>query len=178
MAAMTLADFKTSLTGTQPPADLALAALWWDAKGDWQAAHEHVQRDEGNPACDWVHAYLDKLLTWADTAASKLTELGCDVIWIGDDFGTQSRMLLSPQMFREFIKPKYDRLFTALRRINVRKQRRGELLIIRPILFSEGLSALRQPNFQFAGFLPRRPCFQVIPILSEQFCDTPMDLLL
>lgn len=60
MAAMTLADFKTSLTGTTPPADLALAALWWDAKGDWNAAHAHVQRDEGNPACDWVHAYLHR----------------------------------------------------------------------------------------------------------------------
>jgi uroporphyrinogen decarboxylase len=67
---------------------------------------------------DWVHAYLDKLLKWAITAASKLTELGCDVIWIGDDFGTQNRMLISPEMFREFIKPNYDRLFTALRRIN------------------------------------------------------------
>jgi hypothetical protein len=60
MAAMTLADFTTSLTGTQPPADPALAALWWDARDDWQAAHEHVQRDEGNPACDWVHAYLHR----------------------------------------------------------------------------------------------------------------------
>jgi hypothetical protein len=57
---MTLSDFKASLTGTQPPADLALAALWWDAKGDWRAAHEHVQRDEGNAACDWVHAYLHR----------------------------------------------------------------------------------------------------------------------
>ena len=67
---------------------------------------------------DWVHAYLDKLLGWAIIAASKLTELGCDVIWIGDDFGTQNRMLISPEMFRDFIKPKYDRLFTAIRRIN------------------------------------------------------------
>lgn len=59
---MTLSNFKASLSGTAPPADLGLAltALWWDAKGDWTVAHEHVQRDEGDPACDWVHAYLHR----------------------------------------------------------------------------------------------------------------------
>lgn len=59
---MTQKDFMGSLSGTEPPSDLGLAltALWWDAKGDWNAAHEHVQRDEGNPACDWVHAYLHR----------------------------------------------------------------------------------------------------------------------
>jgi uroporphyrinogen decarboxylase len=67
---------------------------------------------------EWVHAYLDKILTWAIDAASKLTQLGCDIIWIGDDFGTQNRMLLSPELFREFIKPRYGTLLTCLRRIN------------------------------------------------------------
>lgn len=67
---------------------------------------------------DWAHAYFDKIITWAIDAASKLTELGVDVIWIGDDFGSQNRMLISPQMFREFIKPRYVRLFEILRKIN------------------------------------------------------------
>ena len=39
---------------------LALTALWWDGKGDWKEAHEQAQQDEGNPACDWVHAYLHR----------------------------------------------------------------------------------------------------------------------
>lgn len=59
---MDVAEFKASLAAAKPPQDLGLAltALWWDAKGDWKAAHEQVQRDEGNPACDWVHAYLHR----------------------------------------------------------------------------------------------------------------------
>jgi len=39
---MTLDDFHQSLTSTvSPPGlSLALAGLWWDAKGDWKWAHE------------------------------------------------------------------------------------------------------------------------------------------
>ena len=43
---MTLDDFRSSLTAPEPPAGLthALAGLWWDAKGDWNRAHESAQR--------------------------------------------------------------------------------------------------------------------------------------
>lgn len=59
---MDIAAFKASISAAKPPGKLglALSALWWDAKGDWKAAHEHAQLDEGDPACDWVHAYLHR----------------------------------------------------------------------------------------------------------------------
>lgn len=59
---MTYPEFESSLGGKAPPpsAHLALQALWWDAKGDWSKAHECAQADEGNAACDWVHAYLHR----------------------------------------------------------------------------------------------------------------------
>jgi hypothetical protein len=58
---MTLQDFRDCLLNDQPPRHLgvALAALWWDAKGDWARAHESPQRDNG-PAGAWVHAYLHR----------------------------------------------------------------------------------------------------------------------
>src|ERR1700686_2956590 len=58
---MTLEEFRTSLLGDEPPRELslALAGLWWDAKGDWKRAHESAQQDEG-PAGSWVHAYLHR----------------------------------------------------------------------------------------------------------------------
>ena len=58
---MNVEEFHKSLTDNRPPQDLnlPLAALWWDAKGDWQKAHESAQRDEG-PAGAWVHAYLHR----------------------------------------------------------------------------------------------------------------------
>jgi len=67
---------------------------------------------------DFAHAYLDKLMGWIRTAGRKYVELGVDIIWIGDDFGAQNRMLLSPAIFREFFKPRYAELFAEWKRIN------------------------------------------------------------
>jgi hypothetical protein len=36
-----------------------LAALWWDARGDWDKAHEAAQADSGAEAA-WVHGYLHR----------------------------------------------------------------------------------------------------------------------
>ena len=58
---MTLNDLKASLTGATPPSGLSplLLALWHDAKGDWDAAHQVAQDvDDENGA--WVHAYLHR----------------------------------------------------------------------------------------------------------------------
>jgi hypothetical protein len=53
--------FRESLGGPEPPSGLSLAlqALWWDAKGDWDKAHERAQeRDDAAGA--HVHAYLHR----------------------------------------------------------------------------------------------------------------------
>ena len=58
---MNLEEFQNSVQNNNPPEGLtlALAGLWWDAKGDWKKAHESAQQDEG-PAGSWVHAYLHR----------------------------------------------------------------------------------------------------------------------
>ena len=58
---MTLDDFRNSLISADPPStiSLALAALWWDAKGDWTRAHECAQQVEDSEGA-WVHAYLHR----------------------------------------------------------------------------------------------------------------------
>jgi hypothetical protein len=58
---MTIDEVRQSLTATDPAAGLgiALAALWWDAKGDWKRAHESAQQDEGVEG-SLVHAYLHR----------------------------------------------------------------------------------------------------------------------
>jgi uroporphyrinogen decarboxylase len=60
---------------------------------------------------DFMHAYLDRLMTWIDTVGTKMVELGVDIVWTGDDLGSQDRMLMSPAIFREFFKPRYAKLF-------------------------------------------------------------------
>jgi hypothetical protein len=58
----TVEAFEQSLTDAAPPqhARLALQALWWAGKGDWDRAHRCAQRQEGDPECDLVHAYLHR----------------------------------------------------------------------------------------------------------------------
>jgi hypothetical protein len=58
---MTYLEFRDSLSGETPPRSLslALAGLWWDAKGNWTKAHESAQQDEGLEG-SWVHAYLHR----------------------------------------------------------------------------------------------------------------------
>lgn len=55
--------FRGTFSGAAPPADadLALQALWWAGKGDWERAHGCAQQREGDPDCDLVHAYLHRV---------------------------------------------------------------------------------------------------------------------
>ncbi|HLZ06760.1 MAG TPA: hypothetical protein VKR55_32015 [Bradyrhizobium sp.] len=57
-----MADFKATLSNAKPATGLSppLAALWWAAKGDWDAAHKIVQ-DEDDANSAWVHAYLHRV---------------------------------------------------------------------------------------------------------------------
>lgn len=54
-------DFKKSLTQLAPPVDLEplLKALLFDAKGDWNKAHDLAQEVGGSEGA-WVHAYLHR----------------------------------------------------------------------------------------------------------------------
>ena len=57
-----MTDFRASLSGAAPAPDLdaPLAGLWWAAKGQWDAAHKIVMREETAEAA-WVHAYLHRV---------------------------------------------------------------------------------------------------------------------
>ena len=52
------------------------------------------------------------------TAAKKLTEMGVDMIWVGDDIGAQDAMLISPKMWRRFFKPRMANFIAELKAIN------------------------------------------------------------
>jgi hypothetical protein len=58
---MDLSQFRASISESFPPPTLsdALRALWLDARGNWDGAHDAAQADEGG-AGDWVHAYLHR----------------------------------------------------------------------------------------------------------------------
>jgi hypothetical protein len=57
---MRFEEFKSTLAAATPP-DVAplLRALWHDAKGDWDKAHEIAQGVDDKSGA-WVHAYLHR----------------------------------------------------------------------------------------------------------------------
>jgi len=59
---MDLARFRQSLSSHMPPAGLsaALTGLWWQGRGDWEAAHRAVQ-DADDRDSAWVHAHLHRV---------------------------------------------------------------------------------------------------------------------
>lgn len=58
---MTLAELKTSLALPHPPANLpaAIVALWHDARGEWNRAHDVAQEMHDRTGAQ-VHAYLHR----------------------------------------------------------------------------------------------------------------------
>jgi uroporphyrinogen decarboxylase len=52
------------------------------------------------------------------TAAKKLVEMGVDMIWTGDDIGAQHNMMISPQMWRSYLKPRMATFISELKAIN------------------------------------------------------------
>ncbi len=86
---MDVHGFRATLGAAEPPAGLspALQALWWDAKGDWNRAHDCTQADEGR-AGSWVHAYLHRKEGdlsnagyWYRRAGHERPDTGLDAEW-------------------------------------------------------------------------------------------------
>jgi uroporphyrinogen decarboxylase len=80
------------------------------------------------------------------TAAKKLVSLGVDMIWTGDDIGTQHAMMISPRMWRQFLKPRMANFFSELRQINpnlkIAYHSDGDITPVIPDLIEIGMDVL------------------------------------
>jgi len=50
--------------------------------------------------------------------ARRLVQMGVDMIWTGDDVGTQNSMMISPDLWRQFLKPRMSQFISELKNIN------------------------------------------------------------
>jgi len=111
---------------------------------------------------DFAHALLDRVMEYALISGKKMVEMGIDIYLAGDDFGMQDRLLISPALWREFIKPRYAKLFQELR--NVRKDiilalhSDGNMEEVIPDLIEVGLDLLQpiQPKAMEPARLKRK----------------------
>jgi uroporphyrinogen decarboxylase len=67
---------------------------------------------------DKANRVLDIPYIYHKTVTEHLVGLGVDMIWLGDDMGGQTGMLMAPKMWRKYFKPRMAELIAALRGIN------------------------------------------------------------
>jgi uroporphyrinogen decarboxylase len=95
---------------------------------------------------DKANRVLDLPYYYHMTVAGHLVRLGVDMIWLGDDVGGQNAMLMSPKMWRTYLKPRMADLIASLRAINphikIAYHTDGVVYPIIPDLIEIGLNVL------------------------------------
>jgi len=84
----------------------------WALRGLDRLLMDFVERPE------MAEAVLDIPFHYHLEAAKRLVEMGVDMIWTGDDVGSQTGMLISPRMWRKYLKPRMAEFFATLKRLN------------------------------------------------------------
>lgn len=86
---MNLASFRETLLLNEPPPSLSIyaQALWYDAKGAWDKAHDLIQ-DLSDKNAAWLHAYLHRkegdiwnAEYWYNRAGRQRPSLSLDKEW-------------------------------------------------------------------------------------------------
>lgn len=95
---------------------------------------------------DIANQLLDIPYQYHLIAAKRLVELGVDMIWTGDDMGAQQSMLISPDMWRRYFKPRMATFIAELKAINpdlkVAYHTDGDIRPIIPELIEIGIDVL------------------------------------
>jgi uroporphyrinogen decarboxylase len=70
--------------------------------------------------CDepWLNILNDRVEEWSTGLALQLVKAGADAIWLGEDLGSQTSTLISPEDWRVRFKPRHKRMIEKLRREN------------------------------------------------------------
>lgn len=67
---------------------------------------------------EYIEPLLDKIQEIHTLYGQKMIELGTDVLWCGDDFGTQQSQIMDLETFRKYFKPRYKQMFSEFRKVN------------------------------------------------------------
>ena len=70
--------------------------------------------------CDepWINPLNDRIEEWSTGLALQLVKAGVDAIWLGEDLGSQTSTLISPEDWRIRFKPRLRRMIEKLRMEN------------------------------------------------------------
>jgi uroporphyrinogen decarboxylase len=66
----------------------------------------------------WLELLNDRVEEWSTGLALQLVKAGVDAIWLGEDLGSQTSTLISPDDWRIKFKPRHKRMIEKLRQVN------------------------------------------------------------
>ncbi len=94
----------------------------------------------------YVGTLFDRVLEINIEVGKQLIELGADILWAGDDFGTQTGLLIDPETWRKIFKPRIKIMFQEFRKVNpdikIAWHSCGSILPIIPDFIDIGLDIL------------------------------------
>lgn len=112
---------------------------------DFFGMEEYFVKMYENPAV--VEAVTEKVTDWYVAAGDRFfsgLESGCDILFFGNDFGTQRDLILSPELFRRFVLPSFQRIIALGKKHGKRilLHSCGSIHRIIPDLIEAGVDAL------------------------------------
>jgi uroporphyrinogen decarboxylase len=123
------------------------AHVGWIFQTAWTLRTEVLLFQDFYDRPDFAQALLTRIADIRIAQATRLAEAGVDSISLNDDIGAQRGMILSPAMWRRWLKPQMQRLVAAIRRVNpqalFRYHSDGNYLPVIPDLIEIGVSSLR-----------------------------------
>ena len=66
----------------------------------------------------YLNKLLDRVMEINVATGKHLIEMGADILWAGDDFGTQHGMIMDPELWRKVFKPRIKLMFEEFRQVN------------------------------------------------------------
>ena len=67
---------------------------------------------------DWAVALDQRVEDWTTGLALSLVDAGVDALWFGEDLGSQTSMLISPEQWRARYKPRHKRMIDKVKTAN------------------------------------------------------------
>ena len=84
----------------------------WQIRGYEPFLTDLVERPE------WCDSILDRITERNVRTAAAVAEAGADMLRTGDDIASQKAMMFSPAMWRQVMKPRWARVYSAARELN------------------------------------------------------------
>lgn len=82
---------------------------------DWLGDEATMVAPYEDPA--GLRALLDRITDWKCAVYGAYVRTGVDLVWMGDDLGTQRSLVMSPAQYREWYRPRHEEIVRHLRRI-------------------------------------------------------------